>query len=129
MNSEIVKNMLLIRVGIISVWGVCCAVSYYSMKRLMNEMPKFSFSWELLNFFLTNSYFYLALFLYPVTIVLVALAFKFMPVSTAGPAFLILGSIISILLGVCFFSEIISPLKWTGIGCCLLGVILIIISK
>lgn len=123
------SGLIFIRALTILLWVLFFTISYYSLKRLMDSLPSSGGLQNMIHYAFTSIWFYAALFSYPLTAFLVALSLKIMPISSAGPVFLVLGSIISILLGMLFFSENISFLKWTGIFFCALGIILTTISK
>jgi multidrug transporter EmrE-like cation transporter len=118
----------ILRFAVVAIWSVLFAVSYYALKRLMDGMPEFSFSSKIVGYFLRSRWFYVAGFIYPFSVLLSSCSLRIMPVSTAGPVFFILGTVITILLGIFFFSETVSFIKGMGLGFCLLGVIMILVK-
>jgi multidrug transporter EmrE-like cation transporter len=119
---------LIIRVSIVLAWTILFSISQFSTKKFMTELPTLSASKETLLFAITNKWFYIAGIIFPISVAISCLSYRFMPVSTAGPLFFALGTIISLIVGVACFSEVISCLKGIGIGFCLLGISLIFIK-
>ncbi|MCP3943763.1 MAG: hypothetical protein GY710_20105 [Desulfobacteraceae bacterium] len=115
-----------VRIFVIVFWSACFAGSYYSLKQLMVNMPSFEPTLLWGSYFLRSVFFYVTVVCYPVMVLLSCISLRLMPVSSAGPIFMILGTIISIILGIFFFSEEIGTLKLAGIIFCGLGIILLI---
>ena len=68
---------------------------------------------------------YVAGILYVTCALLYLLALSRLPLSTAGPAFMVLGVVTTAILGAAVFGESLGFLKILGIGVCILGTVLI----
>ncbi len=67
---------------------------------------------------------YVIIILYGVCAVLYLASLRLMPLSVAGPLYTISGTVMTALLGVALFGEQMSAVKASGIGLCLIGVLL-----
>jgi multidrug transporter EmrE-like cation transporter len=67
---------------------------------------------------------YVAAVLYVACALLYFVALSRLPLSTAGPVFMILGVVTTIVLGFTFFGEQVTPIKLLAAGVCLLGTLI-----
>lgn len=121
-------KMLIVRITIIVGWGLLFPISQYAVKHFMTELPGITPTWKNINFVFHCKWFYIAATVFPASVVLSSLSYRYMPVSSAGPIFFTLGSVISLLVGVMFFTETISLMKGIGIALCMIGIALMILE-
>jgi len=110
-----------------AAWLLSFAALNYTTKRLTILMPPLSEGRGRLALFLLGSpWVYVMVALYVVCAVLYLAGVKIMPLSTAGPLFLIIGVLATTLLAMAFFGESMSLVKGVGIALCLAGAVLIL---
>lgn len=121
---------MLVRISIIGLWAISFIILNYGAKKLADSLPSFTIGIErFLLYLLSMPWLYVLLAFYAVCAILYMVALRFMPLSTVGPVFTILGVIITASLGIIVFGEQMSLAKGIGFGFCLVGIIFILVSS
>jgi hypothetical protein len=92
-------KLLTIRVAIVLIWGILFSISQYAMKRFMTELPGLLPTQENILFILRCKWFYITGTIFPASVLLSSLSYRFMHVSSAGPVFFTFGAVISLFVG------------------------------
>jgi len=108
----------------IAGWLVCFVVLNILMKGLSLTTASDAFGEQAFSL-LRSPIFYVAGVLYVSCALLYLLALNRLPLSTAGPAFMVLGVVTTAILGAGVFGESLGYLKLLGIIICVLGTVLI----
>lgn len=108
----------------VAAWLFCFTVVSVLVKDLSLTVATGSLIEQVLGL-LKSPILYVAGVLYVTCALLYFLALSRLPLSTAGPAFMVLGVVTTAILGAAVFGESLGFLKVLGIGLCILGTVLI----
>jgi multidrug transporter EmrE-like cation transporter len=108
----------------VAAWLICFTVLNVLVKGLSLTVATGSL-FEQASGLLKSPILYLAGILYVTCALLYFLAMNRLPLSTAGPTFMVLGVVTTAILGAAVFGEALGFLKVLGIGLCILGTVLI----
>jgi len=121
------EKIIIFRILIISLWLICFSavncVAKVFVKTFPSPIPQ---GVELVRIILLSPKFYLMGVLYVSCAVFYMVSLRFSPLSTAGPLFLVMGSMATYSLGVFFFGESLSPMRVAGVGLCVIGICLLL---
>jgi multidrug transporter EmrE-like cation transporter len=109
----------------IAGWLICFAILNVFVKDIARRIFIGSLLDTLLNM-ARSPMMYVAATLYIACAFLYFLALSRLPLSTAGPVFMVLGVVTTTVLGFSLFGEQMSPLKLLGTGVCLLGTFMLL---
>lgn len=119
------REVTVVRLAIIACWAASfCALSYGAKILVMRIPPLGNGVSALARHLLLSGWTYLIFMLYGCCAVLYLAALRKMPLSIAGPVFLLLGSVLSLLLGVALLKESLSASQGVGCALCLAGIAL-----
>ena len=105
----------------IALWLVCFTVLNILVKTLSRSLPT-GRVFEQALVMAQSPVFYVAGFLYVACALLYFVSLSRLPLSTAGPVFMILGVATTVIIGASVFGETLNSLKLLGIIICLAGV-------
>ena|SRR5215469_10576489 len=108
----------------VAAWLICFTVLNVLVKGLSLTLASGNLLEQALGL-LKSPILYIAGVLYVACVLLYFLALNRLPLSTAGPAFMVLGVVATAILGAAVFGESLGFPKLLGIGVCILGTVLI----
>lgn len=112
---------------LVLAWMVCFGFLNYIVKYFVNSMPnplpQFADSVLLV---IGSPYPYMILLLYGVCAALYVAALRVLPLSTAGPLFLVAGILVTFAVGVWRLGEPLTVCRCVGAMLCLLGAVLLL---
>ena len=112
---------------IILLWIISFSCLNVIAKKIAANPPPLSLGISKITLYMIKSgWLYILCFLYLLCAVLYLSALHLMPLSSAGPGFLIIGSIITTVMGAVFFGEPLSLIKMAGLVICVIGILLMI---
>jgi multidrug transporter EmrE-like cation transporter len=107
--------------GTIAGWLTCFVILNILVKNLSLSTSRESFIEQVLAMAKLPT-FYMAATLYGSCALLYFFALSRLPLSTAGPMFMVLGVVSTTLIGISIFGETMAPLKLAGLAVCLTGI-------
>jgi len=120
---------MIIRFIIPLCWVLGFSILTYSTKSLTDGMPAIVQGWKGIFTYAVQCYWtYIMVSLYPVCALLYLCAVRIMPLSTAGPLFLIMGILVTSLLAIICFGESVTLLKVIGLVCSFIGAVLVAVG-
>jgi multidrug transporter EmrE-like cation transporter len=122
-----------LRIGIVLIWAVFFSILNLSAKKLAGAVPLGCEGLgSMMKYCLTTRLLYVLVPLYGACAgacaALNLAALHVMPLSVAGPLLTAIGMLISFLLGIFFFGELLSSVKVAGIALCGIGVWLLFVQ-
>ena len=113
------------RIMVVLSWLVCFALVNAGAKMYMQRIPwPVATTGELLRSVLLTPWPYGLVVLYGMCATLYMISLRLMPLSVAGPMFLVLGALVTFMLGVMLFGESPNMVRFVGVALSIVGVCL-----
>lgn len=107
-------------------WAIGFAVLNFGAKKLVVSLPSLADGGaiDLMKALLLSPWFPVLIFCYIFCALLYMMSLKLLPVSIAGPLFLVMGSLVAFVLGVVVFKDQVSGIKMAGMALSMVGIVI-----
>lgn len=116
------------RLALLLAWMAGFAALNYLARTLAVGLPPGGGIRSLISLLVSSYMLYAAAFLYLFCAILYFAALRIMPLSTAGPVFLVAGTAIALVVGIAVLGEKSSPVRLGGIALSLAGILLAVLG-